>query len=118
MLTQLRIIARKKTNKKEERCKRTFILKPEACIHIFYLDCSTISNNSENNDIFIERTITPRSTPQPLATEITSTNTRNKLLSEGKIYFERNLTFNTTLVYCTVLVGCSIFKLPSPLCPL
>ena len=118
MLTQLKITAREKTNKKEERSKIIFILKRETCIYIFFLDCSTISNNSENDNIFIEGTIAPRTTLQPLATKITSTNTRNKLLSEGKIYFEGNLTFNMTLVYCTVLVRCSTFKLPSPLCPL
>ncbi|XP_066017767.1 uncharacterized protein [Pocillopora verrucosa] len=56
------------------------------------VNCSTISKNSENGDIFIERTTRPRSTPQPLATTINSfshrtqlTITRNKLLSEGSI---------------------------------
>ena len=75
------------------------ILKRVTRVHIFFLDCSTVSNNSENNNIFIEGTATPRSTPQPLATNKTSTslrtqlkNTRNKL-SEGKIYFDRNFNY-------------------------
>ena len=63
MLTQLKITVRKK-----ESWKRTLILKRVTRVHIFFLDCSTISNNSENDDIFIERTTRPRSTPQPLAT--------------------------------------------------
>ena len=103
MLTQLKITVRKK-----ERWKRTLILKRVTCVHIFFLDCSTMSNNSENDDIFIERTTRPLSTPQPLATTTRSfshrtklTITRNKLLSAGKIYLDGNLTCNMTLVYCS-----------------
>ena len=83
MLTQLKISVRKK----------------KCCVNIFFLDCSTVSNNSENDDIFIEGTTRPRSISQPLATKKTSTslrtqltNTRNKL-SEGKIYFDRNFNY-------------------------
>ncbi|XP_066017846.1 uncharacterized protein [Pocillopora verrucosa] len=55
------------------------------------VNCSTISKNSKNGDIFIERKTRPRSTPQPLVTTTTSTsslitqsaNTQNKQLSEG-----------------------------------
>ena len=119
MLTQLKITVRKK-----ESWKRTLILKRVTRFHIIFLDCSTISNNSENA-IFIGRTTRPRSTPQPLATTSKSfshrtqwTITRNKLISEGKIYFDGNLTCNMTLVYCAVLVGCRTSKLPSPPCPL
>ena len=97
------------------------ILKRVTRVHIFFLDCSTISKNSENGVIFIERTTRPRSTPQPLATTTNSfshrtqlTITPNKLLSEGKIYLDGNLTCNMTLVYCTVLVGCRNSKLPLP----
>ena len=114
MLTQLKITVRKK-----ESCKRTLILKWVTRVQIFFLDCSTISKNSENGDIFIERTTRPRSTPQPLATTTNSfshrtqlTITRNKLLSEGKIYLDGNLKCNMTLVYCAVLVGCRTSKLP------
>ena len=91
MLAQLKISVRKK-----KCCKRTLILKRVTRVNIFFLDCSTLSKNSENDDTFIERTTRPRSTSQPLATKKTSTslrteltNTRNKL-SEGKIYFDRN----------------------------
>ena len=94
MLTQLKVSVRSK-----KCCKRTLILKRVTRVYIFFLDCSTVSNNSENNDIFIEGTTTPRSTPQPLATKKTSTsfrtqltNSRNKL-SEGKIYFDRNFNY-------------------------
>ena len=95
-------------------------------IHIFFLDWFTILNNSENKDIFTERTTRPRSTSQPLVTKTTSTsslrtqmaNTRNKQLSEGKIYFDGNLTSNITLLYCAVLDGHLTSKLPSPPCPL
>ena len=90
---------RKVSVRSKKCCKRTLILKRVTRVHIFFLDCSTVSNNSENNDIFIEGTTTPRSTPQPLATNKTSTslrtqltNTRNKL-SEGKIYFDRNFNY-------------------------
>ena len=83
MLTQLKISVRKK----------------KCCVNIFSLDCSTVSNNSENDDIFIEGTTRPRSISQPLATKKTSTslrtqltNTRNKR-SEGKIYFDRNFNY-------------------------
>ena len=69
-------------------------------VHIFFLDCSTISNNSENDDIFTEGRTRPRSTPQPLATKTKSfshrtqlTNTRNKLTSEGKIYFDGSFNY-------------------------
>ena len=116
MLTQLKISVRKK-----KCCKRTLILKRVTRVHIFFLDCSTISNNSENDDIFIERTTRPRSTPQPLVTTTNSfslrtqlTITRNKLLSEGKIYLDGNLKRNMTLVYCAVLVGCRTSKLSLP----
>ena len=91
MLTQLKISVRKKKS-----CKRTLILKRVTRFHIFFLDCFTISNNSENDDIFIEGVTRPRSTPQPLATKTTSTslrtqstNTRNELLSEGKTYLKQ-----------------------------
>ena len=89
MLIQFKISVRSK-----KCCKRTLILKRVTRVHIFFLDCSTVSNNSENNNIFIEGTATPRSTPQPLATNKTSTSlrTRNKL-SEGKIYFDRNFNY-------------------------
>ena len=95
-------------------------------IHIFFLDWSTIFNNSEKKDIFTERRTRPRSTSQPLVTKTTSTsslrtkmaNTRNKQLSEGKIYFDGNLTSNMTLLYCVVLDGHLTSKLPSPPCPL
>ena len=94
MLTQLKISVRKK-----KCCKRTLILKRVTRVNIFFLDCSTVSNNSENDDTFIERTTRPRSTSQPLATKKRSTslrtqltNTRNKL-SEGKIFFDRNFNY-------------------------
>nr|XP_058959248.1 uncharacterized protein LOC131786245 [Pocillopora verrucosa] len=61
------------------------------CEKQFY--CSTISNNSENDDIFIESTTRPLSTPQPLATKTTSNSlrtqlskTQNKLLTEGTTF--------------------------------
>ena len=92
--------------RKKKGCKRTLIFKGVTRIHIFFLVCSTISNNSENDDIFIAETTSPRSTPQLLATKTTSTslrteltNTRNEPFSEGKIYFDGNLTTNRTLVY-------------------
>ena len=98
MLAQSKITVRKK-NVSE------FFLKRVTRIHIFFPDCSTISNNSENYDLFIERTTRPRSTLQPSATKTTSTslrtqltNTQNKLLSIGKVYFDGNLTVNMTLV--------------------
>ena len=47
MLTQLKITVRKK-----ESWKRTLILKWVTRVQIFFLDCSTISKNSENGDIF------------------------------------------------------------------
>ena len=107
-------------SKKKESCKRTLTFKRVTRIHIFFLVCSTISNKSENDAILIEGTARPRSIPQPLATTTKSFTlrtelmiTRNKLLSEGKIYFDRNLTFNMTLLYCAVLVGCRSSKLPS-----
>ena len=86
--------------KKKKSRKGTLILMRVTLIHIFLLDCSTISNNSNNSDIFIERTTKPRSTPQPLVTKTMSASslrtqsasTQNKLLSEGKIYFDGNLT--------------------------
>ena len=119
MLTQLKITVRKK-----ESWKQTLILKRVTRFHIIFLDCSTISNNSENA-IFIGRTTRPRSTPQPLATTSKYFShrtqwmiTRNKLISEGKIYFDGNLTCNMTLVYCAVLIGCRTSKLPSPPCSL
>ena len=89
----------KNLSKKKKCCKRTLILKRVTRVNIFFLDCSTVSNNSENDDTFIERTTRPRSTSQPLATKKTSTslrtqltNTRNKL-SEGKIFFDRNFNY-------------------------
>ena len=95
----------KTRSKKKKSCKKTFILKRVTRIRVFFLDCSTISNNSESEYIFIERTTRPRSTPQPLTTKTTSTllrtqstNTQNKLLSVGKVYFDGNITFNMTLV--------------------
>ena len=95
MLSQLKISVRKK----QICCKGTLILKRVTRVHIFFLDCSTISNNSEKEDIFIERTTRSRSTPQPLATKTTSnslrtrlTNTRKKF-SEGKIDFDGNLNY-------------------------
>ena len=116
----------KNLSKKKKSRKRTLILMRVTLIHIFFLDCSTISKNSKNGDIFIERTTRPRSTPQPLVTKTTSTsslrtpsaNTQNKLLSEGKIYFDGNLTSSMNLVYCAVLDGYCTFKLPSPPWPL
>ena len=101
----------KNYSKKRKSCKRTLILKRVTRIHIFILDCPAISNNPENNGIFLERTTRPGSTPQPLVTKTTVTsslryqmaNTWNKLPSEGKIYFDGNLTSNITLVYCAVL---------------
>ena len=103
----------KNLSKKKKIVKRTLILKRVTRVHIFFLDCSTISNNSENDDIFkSNRTTRPRPTPQPLVTTTKSfsqrtqlTNTRNKLTSEGKIYLDGNLTSNMTLVYCWVLFG-------------
>ena len=90
-------------SKKKESCKRALTFKRVTRIHIFFLVCSTISNKSENDAILIEGTARPRSIPQPLATTTKSFTlrtelmiTRNKLLSEGKIYFDRNLTFNMT----------------------
>ena len=116
MLTQIKITIRKK----KKSFKRTLILKQVTHIHIFFLDCSTIVRNSENDDIFIERTTRSRSTPQPLATKTTSNSfrtqlskTQNKLLSEGKTDFDGNLTSNMTLIYCAVLVGCRTSKFPS-----
>ena len=100
MLTQFKITVRQKS------WKRTLILKRETRIHIFFLDCSTIFNNSENDDIFIEIASRPRSTPKPLVTKtaFTSlrtqlTDTRNELLSEGKTYFEGNEISDMTLVW-------------------
>ena len=119
MLTQLKMTVRKKN------CQRTLILKEATRIHVFFLDCSTIPNNSGNDDIYIERITRPRSTPQPLATKTTSTslrtqlkNTQNKLLSEGKIFFDGNLTSHMTLVYYAVLVRYRTSKFPFPPCPL
>ena len=89
----------KNLSKKKKCCKRTLILKRVTRVNIFFLDCSTVSNNSENDDTFIERTTRPRSTSQPLATKKTSTSLRNELtntrnkLSEGKIYFDRNFNY-------------------------
>ena len=115
MLTQLQITVRKKKS-----CKRTSTFKRVTRIHIFFLVCSTISNKSEDDAILIEGTARPRSILQPLATTTKSFTlrtelriTRNKLLSEGKIYIDRNLTSNMTLLYCAVLVGCRSSKLPS-----
>ena len=116
----------KNLSKKNKSRKRTLILMRVTLIYIFFLDCSTISKNSKNGDIFIERTTRPRSTPQPLVTKTTSTsslrppsaNTQNKLLPEGKIYFDGNLTSSMNLVYCAVLDGYCTFKLPSPPWPL
>ena len=94
MLIQFKVSVRSK-----KCCKRTLILKRVTRVHIFFLDCSTVSNNSENNNIFIEGTATPRSTPQPLATNKTSTSLRTQLtnthnkLTEGKIYFDRNFNY-------------------------
>ena len=95
----------KNRSKKKKSCRLTFILKRVTRFRIFFLGCSIISNNSENEYIFIERTRRPRSTPQPLTTKTTSTllrtqstNTQNKLLSVGKVYFDWNMTFNMTLV--------------------
>ena len=67
--------------------KKTLIFMRVTPIHIFFLDWSTIVNNSENKDIFTERRTRPRSTSQPLVTKTTSTsslrtqmaNTRNKV---------------------------------------
>ena len=91
MLTEFKITVRQKS------WKRSLILKRETRVHIFFLDCSTIFNNSENDDIFIERASRPRSTLKPLVTKTTFTSlrtqltyTRNELLSEGKTYFEGN----------------------------
>ena len=93
MLTQHKIHSKKKKTKTKTKtsCKRT--LKRVTRIHIFFLVCSTISNNSENDDIFEE------SSPQPLTTKTTSTflrtqltNTRNKL-SEGKICFDGTFSY-------------------------
>ena len=94
------VIPIKNLSKKKQICyKRTLILKRVTRVHIFFLDCSTIPNNSEKDDIFIERTTRPRSTPQPLSTKTTSnslrtrlTNTRKKF-SEGKIDFDGNLNY-------------------------
>ena len=52
----------KNHSQKKKSCKQTLILKRVTHIHIFFLDCSTISNNSKNDDIFIESTTRPRST--------------------------------------------------------
>ena len=91
MFTQLKITVRKKS------CERTLILKRVTRTRIFFQDCSTVSNNSENDDIFIKRIKRPRSTPPTLRkkTAFTSlrtqlTITQKKLLSEGKIYFDGN----------------------------
>ena len=90
------IIPLKNDSKEKKSCRRTLILKRVTRFHIFFLDCFTIFNNSENDDIFIEEATRPRSTPQPLATKTTSTslrtqstNTRNELLSEGKTYLKQ-----------------------------
>ena len=113
----------KNHSQKKKSCKRTLILKRVTHIHNFFLDCSTISKNSENYDIFIESTTRPRSTPQPLATKTTSnplrtqlSMTQNKLLTEGKTDFDGNLTSNMTLVYCAVIVGNRTSKFPSLTC--
>ena len=115
MLSQLKITVRKK-----ESWKRTLILKRVTRVHIFFLDCSTISKNSENGNIFIERTTRPRSTPQPLVTTTNSFSlrtqlmiTRNKLLSEGKIYLDGNLKCDLSLLRssCRMLH----FQTPPPL---
>ena len=91
MFTQLKITVRKKC------CERTLILKRVTRTRIFFQDCSTVPNNSENDDIFIKRIKRPRSTPPTLRkkTAFTSlrtqlTITQKKLLSEGKIYFDGN----------------------------
>ena len=112
-----------KNHSQKKSCKRTLILKRVTHIHIFFPDCSTISKNSENDDIFIESTTRPRSTPQPLATKTTSnplrtqlSKTQNKLVTEGKTDFDGNLTSNMTLVYCAVIVGNCTSKFPSLTC--
>ena len=117
MLTQLKITVRK-----GKSCERTLLLNRVTGTSIFFLVCSTTSNNSENGDIFIKITTRPRSTPQPLVTKTMSTsslrgqtaNTQNKLLTEGKIYFDGNLTSSMNLVYCAVLDRYRTSKLPSP----
>ena len=114
----------KNHSKKKKSSERTLILKRATRIHIFFLDCSTISNNSESNDIFIQRTTRSRSTSQPLVmiTTFTSSlgtqlaNTRNELLSEGKIYSHGNLTSNTTLASAQFLSNVALPN--SPPCPL
>ena len=113
----------KNHSQKKKSCKRTLILKRVTHIHIFFLDCSTISNNSENDDIFMESTTRRRSTPQPMATKTTSnplrtqlSKTQNKLLTEGKTDFDGSLTSNMTLVYCAVIVGNRTSKFPSLTC--
>ena len=106
MLNQFKISVRKK------KVEANFDFEASnSCSYTIFLDCPTISNNSENDDIFFERTTRPRSTPQPLVTTTKSshrtqtTNTRSKLTSEGKIYLDGNLTTNMTFFYCAVLVG-------------
>ena len=100
MLTQLKITVRQK------KVKANFDFEASnSYSYFFILDCSTVFNNSENDNIFIERATRPRSTPQPLATKAMSTSlrtqltiNRNKLLSEGKTYFDENVTSHMTLV--------------------
>ena len=101
------------------RARQKIILK----IQDIYVKSKSVSSWSCRS--YVNPTTRPRSTPQPLATTSKSfshrtqwTITRNKLISDGKIYFDGNLTCNMTLVYCAVLVGCRTSKLPSPPCPL
>ena len=115
MLNQFKISVRKK------KVEANFDFEASnSCSYTIFLDCSTISNNSENDDIFFENTTRPRSTPQPLVTTTKSshrtqtTNTRNKLTSEGKIYLDGNLTSNMTFFYCAVLVGDIGLQIPLP----
>ena len=115
MLNQFKISVRKK------KVEANFDFEASnSCSYTIFLDCSTISNNSENDDIFFESTTRPRSTPQPLVTTTKSshrtqtTNTRNKLTSEGKICMDGNLTSNMTFFLLRSYCRISDFKFPFP----
>ena len=60
IMLKLYVIPRKISHyEKKLGCMRTLILKRVTRVHVFFLDCSTISSNSENDDIFIQGTTRP-----------------------------------------------------------
>ena len=92
----------KNHSKEKKSSERTLIFKRVTHIPIFFLVCSTISNKSENDDIFIEGTARPRSTPQPLATTTKSFPLRTQLMITRISCFQK-VRFTLTEIWHLIL---------------